>query len=99
MLEQKPDLIEFVGFNDLIPTFGTRRALYDQIEDGRLPQPLNPYGNRRMWPKTEILEIQSAILLGSSRDQIKKLVADIMARRKELAQSLIAPSQPQGAAQ
>ncbi|EIO4562507.1 hypothetical protein LQM11_003087 [Vibrio parahaemolyticus] len=98
MHEQKPDLIEFVGFDDLIPSLGTRRALYIQIEDGRLPQPLNPYGRRRMWPKTEILEIQRAILLGYSQDQIKQLVVEITERRKELAESLIAPAQTQGAA-
>ncbi len=84
--------IEFLGFEDLKPTFGSRRSIYDQIKSGRLPQPLNPYGNRRMWPKSEIMAIQRGILLGYSPKELKKLVIEITEKRKELADSLIATS-------
>lgn len=96
---QNPSILEFVTFEEIQHLFGSRRSIYDQIADGRLPKPLNPYGKRRMWPKAEILELQRAILLGYTKEQIMALVVELTERRKELAESLIAPSQTQGAAQ
>ncbi|EHK0752621.1 hypothetical protein NOL51_03320 [Vibrio parahaemolyticus] len=95
---RKPTIIEFVSFEDVAPLFGTRRAVYDHIRNGLLPTPLNPYGRRKMWPKPEIIDIQRAILLGYSKDQIKKLVIEITEKRKEVTEPLSEP-QEQGAAQ
>ncbi|HBC3487163.1 TPA: hypothetical protein KDY96_004036 [Vibrio parahaemolyticus] len=95
---QKPVILEFVTFEDVTPLFGTRRSIYDHIKNGYLPKPLNPYGRRQMWPKSEIIEIQRAILLGYTKDQIKKLVSEITEKRKEVTELLSHP-QEQGAAQ
>ncbi|MFW9757407.1 helix-turn-helix transcriptional regulator [Vibrio parahaemolyticus] len=95
MLENYPQktILDFVSMEEMQSLFGSRRSIYDQIQDGRLPKPLNPYGNRRMWPKSEILELQRAILLGYTKPQIKELVVELTAKRKELAESLVSPQE------
>ncbi|MGD1456967.1 helix-turn-helix transcriptional regulator [Vibrio harveyi] len=88
---QPQTILDFVSMEEMQSLFGSRRSIYDQINDGRLPKPLNPYGNRRMWPKSEILELQRAILLGYTKQQIKDLVITLSDKRKVLAESLVSP--------
>ncbi|EMK3274611.1 hypothetical protein V8036_003977 [Vibrio parahaemolyticus] len=46
-----------------------------------------------MWPKPEIIDIQRAILLGYTKDQIKKLVVEITEKRKEVTKRLSNPQE------
>ncbi|CAH6970534.1 putative AlpA family phage regulatory protein [Vibrio crassostreae] len=77
--------ITFVSINDLTKIFGSRTSIHVMRQEGLLPEPVNPYGNRKMFPSHEIDQLTNDIAAGLSKDQRKQKVIAIMEARKELA--------------
>ncbi|TKF62355.1 hypothetical protein FCV55_22580 [Vibrio sp. F13] len=86
MSEKKTNKITFVSINDLTKIFGSRTSIHVMRQEGLLPEPVNPYGNRKMFLSHEIDQLVNDIAAGLSKDQRKKKVIEIMKTRKELTQ-------------
>ena len=66
-------------------TFGiSRSALYRGIQSGLFPPPVKVGDRSSAWPDSEIELIARALIAGASPDEIRQLVTQILAARKEL---------------
>lgn len=70
----------------LVPVLGltgtSRSAHYAQIKDGLMTAPVPLSAHSVAWPEHEILTINSARIAGKNDDEIRQLVAKLMADRK-----------------
>ena len=58
-----------------------RAAVYKRITDGLIPAPIKIGARVSGWPAREITAVNEAIIAGKSDDQIRQLVADMVAAR------------------
>ena len=66
---------------------GLRRAtIYQRIQDGLLPRPVKMGVRVSGWPAREITAVNEAVIAGWSDDQIRQLVADLVAQRTQEGQ-------------
>jgi len=63
---------------------GKRSSLLRNIKAGLFPEGIL-IGRSLMWPEYEVEALQRARIRGDSDDQIRTLVADLMAKRKTLS--------------
>lgn len=63
----------------------SKSALYRDIDDGLLTEPVRIGSQSVGWPSNEIAAINAARIAGKSDDHIRALVARLMAARKEAA--------------
>ena len=61
-----------------------KSTVYRDIGDGLLPPPVRIGERASAWPDDEIDAINLARLRGKSNDEIKQLVADLVAARTEI---------------
>ena len=61
-----------------------KSTVYREIGDGLLPPPVRIGERASAWPDDEIDAINLARLRGKSNDEIKQLVADLVAARTEI---------------
>lgn len=59
-------------------------AIYDGIKEGVITPPLK-LGRSSVWPESEIVEIQKAIIAGLPQHERKHLVSRLMAARSHSA--------------
>jgi prophage regulatory protein len=64
------------------------RSAYLQVADGLLPPPIRIGRKASAWLQSELALIQRARIAGKSDDFIKRLVADLIAKRATLAEGL-----------
>ena len=76
----------FLRLPGLLVSLGDRSktSVYNRVRDGLLPPPAKD-GAISIWPEGEIEEVKRAIVAGCSNDEIRELVASIVARRTQLA--------------
>ena len=72
-----PQVIEMVGKR--------RSAIYADVSRGLLPPQVHLGGRLVGWPESEIDAIIRARIAGKTEDDIRNLVRDLVARRKEVA--------------
>jgi prophage regulatory protein len=72
----------------LVPVLGltgvSRSTHYQQIKDGLMTAPVQLSAHSVAWPEREISAINAARVAGKSDDEIRQLVAKLMADRKTL---------------
>lgn len=75
-----------IRLRDVIARMGRGRStIYEDIAAGTMTPPV-PIGARaKGWPDYEIDAIQAARIAGRTTDQIRTLVAEMVARRREMA--------------
>lgn len=66
-----------------------KSALYSDIAAGLLTPPVHPSARASVWPKYEITMINAARLSGASDEDVRRLVARLVERRKKLAASIL----------
>lgn len=59
----------------------SRAAIYNDIKDGTFPKPVKIGERVAVWPRHEHQAIAAARLAGKSDDDIKRLVAELVAQR------------------
>ena len=59
-----------------------KTKIYQRVADGLLPKPIK-FGGTNTWPDSEIEAIQRALLAGAGDDQLRALVRDLEAARKQ----------------
>ena len=62
----------------------SRSAHYEDIQNGLMTPPVNLGGRSVAWPEDEIIAINSALIAGKTKDEIKDLVKKLIADRKTL---------------
>lgn len=77
---------------DLCGTLGLcRSSVYDMIERKMLPKPIKLAGVRRAaWVESEIQACVRAIIAGKSDAEMRELVEELTARRKQVQQQVAA---------
>jgi len=74
---RKPEVLELTGFK--------KSTLYTRIQEGLMPSPISLGGARAVgWINHEIQTVLSAFCAGKSREEIKQLVSELIAKRSEL---------------
>jgi prophage regulatory protein len=58
---------------------------WEMIKDGRLTPPVNLTARARAWPECEIQKIIAARIAGKCDGEVRTLVAQLLAARKEAA--------------
>jgi predicted DNA-binding transcriptional regulator AlpA len=66
---------------------GERSTILRNIKAGLFPAPVK-VGRSNVWPENEIELLQAARIRGDNDEQIRALVNDLMAKRKELPASV-----------
>lgn len=59
----------------------SRSTLYNKIKAGTFPKPVKIGEMVAVWPRHEHQAISEAIMAGKSDDEIRQLVADLVAKR------------------
>lgn len=73
----------FLRAPDAMKGFGIGHStFYGRISEGLLPPPIKFGPRMSVWPSDELDAVMAAIVAGVSEDQIRALVADLVARRK-----------------
>jgi prophage regulatory protein len=68
-----PDACAVTGFR--------RSALYEQINRGLIPHPVNITAKSVAWPEDELVAVNRARVAGKGDDEIRALVARLEAQR------------------
>ncbi|MCU4674290.1 AlpA family phage regulatory protein [Catenovulum sp. 2E275] len=85
----KPDTIQFIRKNEVLARFGyTNSTLYDRIKNKLMPCSINLGGNAVGWLKHEVDSVAAAIVEGKSNDEIKIIVSELEADRKNASKWL-----------
>lgn len=80
----EPSEIKFLTYKDLMPIFGSRSTIDRMRVERSLPIPLNPHGQRVIWPEHEINQIKLFIAAGLNASELKEKIIQIEAARKNL---------------
>lgn len=87
IIERKPEVLKRFGISN--------SSLYARINEGLLPPPIS-LGYRAVgFLSHEIDEVLAAMVVGKSNDEIRLLVAELVAKRQQLPELI---KQPQKAA-
>jgi prophage regulatory protein len=62
-----------------------RSMVYMRISDGLFPRPIKLGVRMVAWPESEIRTLIAATIRGASPDEVKRIVADLEARRANAA--------------
>ena len=62
-----------------------RSSIYSNISDGTFPPPVRISDRAVGWPDVEIAAINAARIAGKTKDEIRELVAKLVAARKTAA--------------
>ena len=74
--------IKFLRIKDVMARLGKgRSAIYADIKEGTLPPPIKIGVRASAWLESEIADVQSARIVGSKADDIRVLVAKLVAGR------------------
>lgn len=64
--------------------YRSNASIYTQVREGLFPKPV-PIGQRSVsWPDYEVQAIMAARIAGKNDDEIRELVADLHAKRKQV---------------
>jgi len=69
----------------------SRSSIYVRIKEGTFSEPVNLGARAVGWPDYEVGAINAARIAGKSNDEIRALVAELMASRKRYFHALDAP--------
>ena len=70
----------------------SRSTIYKECAEGLFPKPV-PLGRRAVgWPENEVDDINVARVSGATDDQIRRLVTEIMEKRRHLSRACFADS-------
>ena len=77
--------ISFLPEGDAAKVFDLGRSTFrERIREERMPPPVK-FGNRSLWPRHELDIVANAIIAGQSDDEIRALVATLVADRRRAA--------------
>ncbi|SFN69580.1 prophage regulatory protein [Nitrosospira briensis] len=65
-------------------TAKSRTSHYSDIKNGLMTEPVRLGENSVAWPEHEILAINAARIAGKSNSEVRELVSQLMARRKDV---------------
>jgi len=72
-----------VDLREVVRATGQCRTLiYERISVGLFPPPVRVGARSRRWPLSEIAALNKATISGLDEAEVKKLVTDLVARRK-----------------
>ncbi|SET70045.1 transcriptional regulator, AlpA family [Nitrosomonas marina] len=78
--------LKFLRCSDVEERTGySRSTIYNRIAEGLLPEPVKIGIRASAWPDFEINAINAALVAGKSDEEIRALVARLVAARKTMA--------------
>jgi len=60
-------------------------SIYGRVKSGLLPPPVKTTPRSSAWPESEIFAVNTAIIAGKPEDEIRQLVAQLVAERTRAA--------------
>ncbi len=67
-----------------------KTKLYGEIKDGAFTPPIKLGGRASVWPENEVAALNAAAIAGFTKEQIRALVKQLLAKRADLAKQVAA---------